>query len=66
MTIATVIAIAQLRLRIQSLSRAAAPGCCVFDTFGTFGSWWGISVTSAGLGDGARGIASDARNRTRA
>jgi len=44
MTIATVIAIAQLRLRIQSASRAVARGrltsgaFCAFCTFDTFGS----------------------------
>ena len=52
MTIATVMAIAQLRLRIHSLSRAAAPGVArpalpvsgTFCTFGTFGSSDGASV----------------------
>jgi hypothetical protein len=40
-TIATVIAIAQLRLRVQSASRAAARACCavgLFWRFGTLGS----------------------------
>jgi hypothetical protein len=41
---ATVIAIAQLRLRIQPLNRAAAGSFCIFDAYGTFDSLDGASV----------------------